>query len=136
MTAKEYLIGAINIERLINAKRRTLKKLKLQSKSLSSPILGDKVKSSNSGNMSAVEMLIDLEREIEDQERQLIEKQKEIINRIQLVYNPTLIAVLTDHYINGHSLAKIAEDMEVSERTVCVWHGQALQIFRRETGYK
>ena len=36
MTAKEYLNGALDIERLINAKRRFLNKLRAQSINLSS----------------------------------------------------------------------------------------------------
>ncbi|MBQ9460984.1 MAG: sigma-70 family RNA polymerase sigma factor, partial [Clostridia bacterium] len=70
------------------------------------------------------------------QEGKLIDRQKEILDRIQLVGNPVLIAVLTDKYINGMSIEKIAEAMNKSVRTICVWHGQALQIFRQETGLK
>ena len=34
------------------------------------------------------------------------------------------------------NLEQIAEKMNKGERTVKVWHGQALQIFRKETGLK
>jgi DNA-directed RNA polymerase specialized sigma24 family protein len=136
VTAREYLGKAIELERVIEAKRRTLKKLRIRCRGLSSPVLGDKIKTSDSGNMSAVDKLIDLETEIQEQEARLVDSQREIIEKIQLVYNPTLIAVLTDKYVNGMSLETIAEKMNKSKRTVCVWHGQALQIFRRETGLK
>lgn len=136
MTAKEYLTQALAIERLIAAKRRLLKKLQLQSVSLSASVSPDKVMSSNHRNMAAVDKIVDLEKEIACQEQTLIDKQKEIINRIQVVYNPTLIAVLTDKYVNGISLADIAVAMNKSVRTISVWHGQALQIFRQETGLK
>lgn len=136
MTAKEYLCGALDIERLLNAKRRLLKKLRAQSISLTSVNMGDKVKSCIHNSNGVIDKVIDLEAEIAAKEIELIEKQKEIVHKIQMVYNPKLIAVLLDKYITGMSLEKIAEAMKVSTRTACVWHGQALQIFRKETGLK
>lgn len=135
MTAKEYLNGALDIERLINAKRRFLNKLRAQSINLSSVKMTDKVISSCKGN-TVVDKIIDLETEISASEEKLVEKQKEIIHRIDLVYHPKLIAVLIDKYITGMSIEQIAEKMEISRRTAYVWHGQALQIFRKETGLK
>lgn len=135
MTAKEYLIQCLAIERLLESKERLLKKLRAQCEALSSPKFGDKVKSSaTDSSMKTVDRIIDLEREIISQESRLVMKQEEILDKIQLVCNPTLIAVLTDKYINGLSFETIAEVMNKSVRTVCVWHGQALQIFRHETG--
>ncbi len=52
MTAKEYLTQALAIERLLAAKRRLLKKLQLQSVSLSASVSPDKVMSSNHKNMN------------------------------------------------------------------------------------
>lgn len=136
MTAKEYLSQALVIERLLGARRRLLKKLQWQSTGISTATGKDKVMSSPNGSMRAVDKIIDLEQDIKAQEEKLIEKQAEIIERINLVCNPTLIAVLTEKYINGMSIEKIAEVMNKSVRTICVWHGQALQIFRQETGLK
>ena len=136
LTAKEYLTQAIAIEKLIASKKRLLARLRLKCSALSAPCCGDKVRGSRADSMGVVDKIIDLEAEIIAQESQLIDRQKEILDRIQLVGNPVLIAVLTDKYINGMSIEKIAEAMGRSERTICVWHGQALQIFRRETGMK
>lgn len=136
MTAKEYLTQALAIERFIAAKRRLLKKLQWQSISLSAPVSSDKVMGTHHGSMTTADKIMDLEMEIVRQENALVDKQREILDKIQIVYNPTLIAVLTDKYITGMSFEKIAEKMNKSVRTVCVWHGQALQIFRKETGLK
>lgn len=136
MTAKEYLSQALIIERLLNTRRRLLSKLRAQSTSLSAPAVSDKVRASRHSDMGTVDKIIDLEHEIMEHDKALIERQEEILDRIQLVGNPTLIAVLTDKYINGMSIEKIAEVMNKSVRTICVWHGQALQIFRQETGLK
>ena len=136
MTAKEYLSSAQDMERLLNAKRRMLKKLQAQSTSLSSVKMGDRIKSSGGSSTAVIDKIIDLEAEILARENELIEKQKEIMHKIQLVYNPKLIAVLIDKDINGMSIEQIAEAMDISRRTACVWNGQALQIFRKETGLK
>ena len=136
MTAKEYLSQALIIERLLNTRRRLLSKLRAQSIKMSAPSASDRVRTSRHSDMGTMDKIMDLEREIMEQDKVLIERQKEILDRIQLVGNPTLIAVLTDKYINGMSIEKIAEAMDKSVRTICVWHGQALQIFRQETGLK
>ena len=134
MTAREYLGQYLEIDRLINSKKRTLQKLRLQSVSLSATNQGTKVKGTSGDRIKILDKIIDIESEITAQELRLIEKQREIMNRIQLVCSPNLIAVLTDKYINGLSFEKIAELNDKSVRTICVWHGQALQILRRETG--
>lgn len=134
MTAKEYLGQYLEIERLIKSKKRTLQKLRLQSVSLSAAGQETKVKGTSGDRIRIIDRIMDMESEITTQELRLIEKQREILNKIQLVCSPNLIAVLTDKYINGLSFEKIAELNDKSVRTICVWHGQALQIFRRETG--
>ena len=135
MTAKEYLTQALAIERLLDAKRRLLKKLQWQSISLSVHV-SDKVMGTHHDSMTTTDKIVDLEREIIKQENILLDKQREILDRIQVVCNPTWIAVLTDRYITGMSLADIAVAMNKSVRTISIWHDQALQIFRHETGLK
>lgn len=136
MTAKEYLNGAMDLERLLEAKRRLIKKLRVQSMSLSSVRMGDRIISSGKSDAPVIDKVMDLELEIAAKENELIEKQREIVHSIQRVYNPKLIAVLLDKYITGMSIEQIAEAMDISRRTACIWHGQALMIFRKETGLK
>lgn len=134
MTAKEYLTQARSIERLLAAKRRLLKKLQWQSVSLSAAVSSDKVMGAHHGSMTTSDKIMDLEMEIVRQEQVLVERQREIIKRIDVVGNPNLIALLIHKYVTGMSIEKVAEEMNISRRTACVWHGQALQIFRKETG--
>lgn len=135
MIAREYLMQVKGLESEIQAKNRLLKKLKEKSVSLTSPKYGDKIQSSRY-NSDLIEKIVDLENDIKNRNTQLLDKITEVNKRIECVRNPLLIAVLTDRYINFRSWEQIAESMNKSDRTVRVWHGQALQIFRRETGMK
>ena len=136
MTAKEYLLQVQGLEKELSAKRRLLQKLRDKSVALSSPKFGDKIQSSAMDNSHIIDKIIDAERTIQERELELIEKISEISKSIECVCNPIFIAVLTDRYINCLTLEQIAEKMNKGERTVKVWHGQALQIFRKETGLK
>ena len=136
MTAKEYLMQVQGLEKELAAKRRTLRKLRDKSVSLSSPILGDKVKSGTFDNSHIIDKIIYIENIIKERELELVEKIDEVSKSIECVCNPIFIAVLTDRYINGLTLEQVAEKMNKGERTVKVWHGQALQVFRKETGMK
>lgn len=135
MTAKEYLMQVRGLETELQAKNRLLQKLREKSVSLTSPQYGDKVNSSRCDS-NLIDRILDLENEIKSRNSQLLDKITEINKRIECVHEPLLIAVLTDRYINHQSWEQIAENFDKSDRTVRVWHGQALQIFRKETGMK
>jgi len=135
VTAKEYLMQIRGLEMELQAKNRLLQNLKQKSVSLTSPSFGDKVQTSH-GHSNLIERIIDLENEIESRNIRLLDKIDEINKKIECVHEPLLIGVLTDRYINHQSWEQIAENMNKSDRTVRVWHGQALQIFRKETGMK
>lgn len=137
MTAKEYLNQVQKIDKLINAKQTELYHLRLNATSVSSPQLSDKVQSSGTNNsMSTVDKIIDLNNFINNEIDKLVDTKAEIHKRIQCVYNPDFIALLTDKYISGYTLEQIAERMNKSYETIKSWHGEALQIFRKETGMK
>lgn len=133
MTAKEYLQQARTLDLLINAKQDELYALRLTATSVSSPVLGDKVKSGSINSaMQIVDKIIALQELINSEVDRLVDLKAEIHEKIEKVYNPQFIALLTDKYINGFTLEQIAERMDKSYETVRGWHGQALQIFRRE----
>ena len=133
MTAKEYLQQARTLDLLINVKQDELYALRLTATSVSSPVLGDKVKSGGTNNaMQIVDKIIALQELINSEVDRLVDLKAEIHEKIEKVYNPQFIALLTDKYINGFTLEQIAERMDKSYETVRGWHGQALQIFRRE----
>lgn len=138
MTAKEYLKQVEKINRLINSKLTELSRLRHNMESLSSPTLSaDKVRSSGVNNsMSTVDKIMDLERTIDSEIDKLIDLKAEIHKKIHCICNPDFITLLTYVYINGLTLERTAEVMEKSYSTICRWHGEALQIFRKETGMK
>lgn len=133
MTAREYLQQARTLDLLINAKQDELYALRLTATSVSSPVLGDKVKSGSTNSaMRIVDKIIALQETINEEIDRLVDLKAEMREKIARVYNPQLIAVLTDKYINAFTLEQIAERMDKSYETIRGWHGEALQIFRRE----
>lgn len=118
---------------LINAKQDELYALRLTATSVRGPVLGDKVKSGSTNNaMQIVDKIIALQETINQEIDRLVDLKAEMREKIARVYNPQLIAVLTDKYINAFTLEQIAERMGVAHKTVYRLHGQALQVFRKE----
>lgn len=133
MTAKEYLNQAKSLDMLINAKQDELFALRIAATSVSSPVLGDKVKSGSTNSaMRIVDKIIALQETINEEIDRLVDLKAEMREKIARVYNPQLIAVLMDKYINGFTFEQIAERMGVADKTVYRLHGQALQVFRKE----
>lgn len=134
MTAKEYLGQVRKINGLIASRKRMLSKLRKEAESLQAVNTnGDTVKSSTvSDPMRTIDKITDLETEINRDIDRLTDIKKEVLESINRVLLPEYIAILTDRYVNCMTLERIAEEYEVSYRTVCVRLGQALQIFRTE----
>lgn len=133
MTAKEYLQQARTLDLLINVKQDELYALRLTATSVSSPVLGDKVKSGSINSaMQIVDKIIALQELINSEIDRLVDLKAEIHERIERVAMPMYVTLLTDKYINGFTFSQIAERMGIDDRTVYRWHGIALQIFRKE----
>lgn len=133
MTAKEYLNQARTLDMLINAKQSELYKLRLMATSVSSPPITEKVQSCGDNTaMRIIDKIVDLQRKINMEIDELVTVKSEIREKISNVYNQKFITLLTDKYINGFTLEQIAERMDKDYKTVCRWHGEALQIFRNE----
>ena len=62
----------------------------------------------------------------------LVDLKAEAHNKIEKVCNEKFISLLTDIYINGYTLEQVAEKSDKTYMTICRWHGQALNIFRKE----
>ena len=133
MTAKQYLNQAKTLEYAIKSKQEELHSLTQKSRYLQSVALTERIQSShiNSSNV-IIDRIIDMQSEINSEIAQLIDLKAEIRQKIALVYNPVYIAVLTDKYLNFFTLEQIAERMYKSYPTIRMWHGQALQVFRKE----
>ena len=118
---------------LINAKQDELYALRLTATSVRGPLFGDKVKSGSTNNaMQIVDKIIALQETINEEIDRLVDLKAEMREKIEKVYNPQFIALLTDKYLNGLKFEQIAEKMEVADKTVYRLHGQALQVFRKE----
>lgn len=136
MTAKEYLRSIKYLDSAINAKQRELDRLRHDAENIKAISYDkDKVQSSApSDSTKIIDKIIDLSKEINSEIDKLVALKAEARERISRVYSDKFISLLTDIYINGITLEQEAEKLEVNYRTVCRWHGQALQIFRKENG--
>lgn len=117
----------------INTKQIELDGLRLNATSISSPPTTEKVQSNGKNDsMRTIDKIIDLENTINLEIDRLVDLKAEIRDKIAQTYNPIFISILTNIYINNLSLEETAELMEKDYRTICRWHGQALQAFRKE----
>lgn len=134
MTAKEYLRSIKYLDSAINAKQRELDRLRHDAENIKAISYDkDKVQSSApSDSTKIIDKIIDLSKEINSEIDRLIDLKAEARERISRVYSDNFISLLTDLYINGVTLEQEAEKMDSSYSTICRWHGQALQIFRKE----
>ena len=136
MTAKEYLRSIKYLDNAINAKQRELDRLRHDAENIKAISYDkDKVQSSVQSDCTKIfDRIIDLSNEINSEIDKLIGLKAEAREKISRVYNKKFISLLTDIYINGITLEQEAEKLEVNYRTVCRWHGQAFQVFRKENG--
>lgn len=140
MTAKEYLRSIGQLDRSISTKRRELAGLE-HDKGRLSAVRYDTAKvhsSSHSDPTIIIDRIDRLQREITADVNKLVELKAEARKKISKVYHQRFIDLLTDIYINGMTLEQVAEiwsknrNKQISDRTIQRWHGQALQIFRKE----
>lgn len=133
MTAKQYLNQAKTLEYAIKSKQEELYYLTEKSRYIQNTALSERIQSSHNNNSNAIiDKIVDMENEINAEIEHLLDLKAEIRQKIALVYNPVYIAVLTDKYLNFFTLEQIAERMDKSYPTIRMWHGQALQVFRKE----
>ena len=133
MTAKEYLRSIKYLDSAINAKQSELDRLKRDMCSIKGVAYdGDKVQGGIVDNMKIVDKIIELNNVINAEIDRLVDLKAEAHQKIEKVCNEKFISLLTDIYINGYTFEQIAERMNITDKTVCRWHGQALQLFRKE----
>lgn len=136
VTAKEYLRSIKYLDSAINAKQAELDRLKRDMCSIKGVTYdGDKVQGGISDSMKIVDKIIELDNVINAEIDRLVDLKAEAHTKIEKVCNEKFISLLTDIYINGFTLEQVAERMGKSYVTICEWHGQALNIFRKENGY-
>lgn len=134
MTAKEYLRSIKYLDSAINAKQAELDRLRHDIENVKAVSYnGSKIQSNSiSDPTKIIDKIIDLSHEINDEIDRLVDLKADAHTKIGKIYNPCLVSLLVDLYINGYTFESMAEKLNVNYRTVCRWHGQALQIFRKE----
>jgi formyltetrahydrofolate synthetase len=134
LTAKEYLKSIKYLDNAINAKQAELDRLRHDAESIRGIAYDkDKVQTSNSSDsMKIVDKIIELSNEINQEIDRLVDLKAEAHTKIEKVCNRKFISLLTDIYINGYTLEQVAENADKTYMTICRWHGQALNIFRKE----
>lgn len=137
MTAKEYLNQAKMLDIDIKTKLEELHQLKQKAKCVQSVAISERVQSSSTNNSNKIiDKIVDLQNEINIEIERLVDLKAVMRGKIANVYNSKYIDVLTNIYINCLTLEKTAEVIGKSCRTIKIWHGQALQIFRKENNMK
>lgn len=133
MTTKEYLRSIKYLDSAINAKQAELDRLKRDMCSIKGVTYdGDKVQGGITDSMKIVDKIIELNNLINAEIDKLVDLKAEAHAKIEKVCNEKFISLLTDIYINGYTLEQVAERMDSSYSTVCRYHGDALQAFRKE----
>ena len=133
MTAKEYLRSIKYLDNAINAKQAELDRLKRDMCSIRGVSYdSDKVQGGITDSMKIVDKIIELNNVINAEIDKLVDLKAEAHNKIEKVCNEKFISLLTDIYINGYTLEQVAEKADKTYMTICRWHGQALNIFRKE----
>lgn len=130
MTAKEYLQQARTLDMLINAKQDELYALRLTATSVSSPMLGDKIRSGGTNSaMQIVDKIIVLQETINNEIDKLIDLKTEIHSRIEQLSDPYEKMILTERYLNNKSWEEITEKLHYTDRNTRYLHVQALESF-------
>lgn len=133
VTAKEYLKSIKYLDSAINSKLAELDKLRHDAENIRGISYDkDKVQGSAVDSMKIVDKIIELDNVINAEIDRLVDLKADAHTKIEKVCNEKFISLLTDVYINGFTLERVAERMNKSYETIRGWHGEALQVFRKE----
>lgn len=127
MTAKEFLRRARNIDRRLNETMERAKRIRarLYSGRLSS--LTGMPRGGSGDWTQTADQLIELERRVNEQVRQLARLKLQAMKAIEAVKNPQQREVLELYYLDGLGWQEVAERMNYSRRNVIALHGAALR---------
>lgn len=129
MTNKEYLRQAYRLDQRINSDIEEVSRLREMASGISSPVLGDKVQTSHSGEapfVRSIEKIMALEERINKEIDLLVDLKEQIRRVISAVPDVDERMVLRYRYIQGLTWEQIGLEMNADERTIRRWHGNAL----------
>ena len=130
MKAKEYLRQAYRLDNRINSDIEELGRLREMAYSISSPMLGERVQTSKSGQapfVKNIEKIIELESKINEEIDVFVDLKSQMRDAINLVDDIDEQLILRYRYIHNMTWEEIGDNLHVDARTARRWHGRALQ---------
>lgn len=129
MTNKEYLRQAYRLDQKINSDIEEVARLREMATSISSPVLGDKVQTSHSGDapfVRSIEKILLLEEKIDREIDTLVDLKQQMRDVIAAVPDTDERMVLRYRYIHNLTWEQIGNELNADARTIRRWHGSAL----------
>lgn len=129
MTNKEYLRQAYRLDQKINSDIEEVARLREMATSISSPVLGDKVQTSRSGDapfVRSIEKILLLEEKIDREIDTLVDLKQQMRDVIAAVPDTDERMVLRYRYIHNLTWEQIGNELNADARTIRRWHGSAL----------
>ena len=129
MTNKEYLRQAYRLDQKINSDIEEVARLREMATSISSPVLGDKVQTSRSGDapfVRSIEKILLLEEKIDREIDALVDLKQQMRDVIAAVPDTDERMVLRYRYIHNLTWEQIGNELNADARTIRRWHGSAL----------
>lgn len=129
MTNKEYLRQAYRLDQKINSDIEEVARLREMAGSISSPVMGDKVQTSRSGNapfVRSIEKILLLEEKINREIGTLVDLKSQMREVIAAVPDTDERMVLRYRYIHNLTWEQIGNELNADKSTIRRWHGSAL----------
>ncbi len=130
MTSKEYLRQAYRLDQKINSDIEEVARLREMAGSISSPVLGEKVQTSRSGDapfVRVVEKILALEEKINREINTLVDLKSQMRDVIAAVSDTDERMVLRYRYIHNLTWEQIGDELNADRTTVYRWHNMALR---------
>ena len=134
MKTKEYLRQAYRLNQIINSEIEEVAMLREMACSITSPVLGDKVQISHSGDppyMRSLEKISMLEEKINSEIDELVDLKAEIREVIDCVEDVTLRLILEKRHLLFQPWDEIAIDLGITSRWAKDRHKEALKAVER-----
>lgn len=132
MTAKEYLSQLRRYDRMIESKKAEIEQIRLSLEYKSVSYDGQRVQGGGASREDMICKMLDFERDMEDQVRELIELKKEIMAQIDKLDQAEYIQLLYLRYLEFKTWEEISVKMNFSYRYVLKLHGRALQELEKK----
>ena len=129
MTNKEYLRQAYRLDQRINSNIDEVTRLRNMAGMISSPVLGEKVQTSKSGDAPfarSMEKILLLEEKINSEVDLLVDLKSQMRDVIAAVPDTDERMVLRYRYIHGFTWEQIGNELNADKSTIRRWHGSAL----------